>query len=665
MLDQVDLSAAQAALPLCYLAILWLPGAALGALAGLRGWALAALSPLLSYGVVASTVPWMSTLGVPWTPPGAAVALLAALAVVGTLSWPQVRRRAADRDPLPGWTRCGHAAVAVAVAFAAVFGANVLLSSFGDLSSIPQDWDAMLHANGIRYIAETGDSSVGGMYAVNTFATGAQSYYPHSYHLIAALMFDLTAASIPEVLNAQSMLLPLMLALALVALVRAFHGRVALAVFAALVSPMATAVPYDLLWRGPLFPFVTGVVLVLGVLVALRWYLDRPSAGRAIPVVLGSAGLLGLHPSMLFTAALAALPMLAQRWWSRPRRIGPELLALAAPAVVGGLLVLPHLTGALSEADGVLAFDWPQTTIPAHAVGEVLGFSTSQALPQVWLSLLLLIGVLGVRALGSLRWVPVAGAVFAALYVLAAAYGTEWAQTATAPWWNDQWRLAAIATMTLLLVVAHGLVCCADVLAHRVLVPLHRVVSGSPPSRPARLARAPAVAVAVPAVAVGLFLLTGAGYAARNLERTEQGYRPNGTVSLAELAAFDVLGDLVEPGERVLNDRYDGSGWMYALEGVQPVAGHYQTAAVGEGPLLLAEAFDRYDTDPAVRQAVADLGVRWVFVGEGYVRSVYGRQPGLLHLDLVNALELRYAQDGVRIYELIGVLGSAASRATR
>src|SRR5262249_3677722 len=150
--------------------------------------------------------------------------------------------------------------------------------------------------------------------------------------LVAALVYDLTGAGIPEVLNAQSLLMPLMLALGLAAVVRYFHGRAALAVFAALVAPMATAVPYDLFWRGPLLPFATAAVISLAMMVALRVYLDRPSVYTAIPLILSAAGLLGLHPSMLAGALLFAVPLLAQRWGSFPRRTGMELgvLVLAA-----------------------------------------------------------------------------------------------------------------------------------------------------------------------------------------------------------------------------------------------------------------------------------------------------------------------------------------------
>ncbi|MGH4023274.1 MAG: DUF6541 family protein [Pseudonocardiaceae bacterium] len=650
-----ELSGAQLALVLCYGAALWLPGLAVGALVGLRGWSLAALSPLLTYGLITAIGPWMSGLGLQWRPSDVVRVLVVVLAVLAVLRWPlgmwlrtwwtsRTGRDGRERAPLPAWTAAGHVAVGLATAGAGLFGASVLLTAFGGMAGVPQDWDAMLHANGVRYIAETGDSGVYDMYTVNTFAGDGPVYYPNAYHLVAALVYDLTGAAIPEVLNAQSLLMSLMLALGLVALVRSFHGRAALAVFVALVAPMATAMPYDLIWRGPLLPFATGVVLSLTMLVALRFYLDRPTVLAAIPLILCAAGLLGLHPSVLITAVLFALPLLGQRWIATPRRSPVELAALIVAAAVGGAVMLPYLLGALSIASAVLDFTWPQPLTPAQAIGEAVGFSTAHPIPQYGLLVPLLIGLIGFRSLGQLRWLTIAALLSVTLYVLSAAYDTDLAHQITSVWWNDMHRLAAITALTLLPFVAHGLVLSYDLIVGRVLRPA--LVRLTWPR--------PVWTVTGFAVVLAVFLLgTGMGYAQRNIDRTAHSYGPGQTVSEAEIHGFRALATMVRPGERVLNDRYDGSGWMYALAGVHPVAAHFGEMSIGEKPRLLGWAFDAYDVNPAVRAAVADLNVRWVMTTPGFVRGdQMKRQPGLDQLELVRELHLVYDQEGVRIYEL-------------
>jgi hypothetical protein len=404
-------------------------------------------------------------------------------------------------------------------------------------------------------------------------------------------------------------------------------------------------VPYDVIWRGPLLPFAVGLVLVFAALIALRGYLDRPSVLSATPLILAAAGLLGLHPSILITVVLFGLPLLAQRWWHCTRRAGVELALLAAPAVIGGALVLPHLAASLSAADSVAGFTWQQNRRSAYALGEVISFSTLHQYPQFWLFVFLIVGLIGFRSLGQLRWVPAAAAIFGALYILSAAYDTRWAHTLTSVWWNDKWRLAAIATMALLPIVAHGLSRTLDLVVARFVLPASRAITGQ--ARPAL-----AAATSFVVVFAVFFQVTNGGYAQRNIARTAPNYSLGATVSAAELQAFRVLDRLVQPGERVMNDRFDGSGWVYALIGIRPVAAHFGLGGIGNAPELLARKFDSYDTSPKVRAAVERLNVHWVMVSPGFVRSWKERQRGLDELEQVDALELVYEEAGVRIYKL-------------
>ena len=88
------------------------------------------------------------------------------------------------------------------------------------------------------------------MGSINWFENGVQVFYPNAYHLVAALVLRLTGVDVPTVLNAHTVLLPGMGALAIVALVHRFGGRAVLAVAAAACSVAVTSF-YDMLWRGP------------------------------------------------------------------------------------------------------------------------------------------------------------------------------------------------------------------------------------------------------------------------------------------------------------------------------------------------------------------------------------------------------------------------------
>src|ERR1041384_1781571 len=92
------------------------------------------------------------------------------------------------------------------------------------------------------------------------------------------------------------------------------------------------------------------------------------------------------------------------------------------------------------------------------------------------------------------------------------------------------------------------------------------------------------------------------------------------------------LGDLVEPDERVLNDRHDGSLWVYAVAGVHPGAGPHGGPPASPDVVPLQAHFHDYDTDERVRAAVQRLKVRYVLIGRGYVREYNRRATGLREL---------------------------------
>src|SRR5690606_40508258 len=78
-----------------YLAVLAVPGAAIGLVCRLRGWLLVAVSPLLGYAVLGVAAPWLHLIGLPFT-------LLTALAcAVVAVGLPAVVVRLSGR-PAPG-----------------------------------------------------------------------------------------------------------------------------------------------------------------------------------------------------------------------------------------------------------------------------------------------------------------------------------------------------------------------------------------------------------------------------------------------------------------------------------------------------------------------------------------------------------------------------------
>ena len=286
-----------------YAATLLLPGALLGALAGLRGWTLAATAPLLTYALAGLAAPLATAVGVGWSAATFAITTIL-VGAVGLAVRLAMRRRwpPPERPPTgPDWSTTAHAGVAVAVLVALGFGIAAVLGGIGSLSAIPQDWDAVYHAAGIRYIAETGDGGVFGMSQTNWFEGNVHLYYPNAYHVVAAAVYQMSGAAVPTVLNAHTVLIPGMTALTLVALVHRFGGRPVLAAATALAIVATTAL-YDLFWRGPLLPFAAGVALTPIAAVLVRELLDDRR--------------LRLGPAAALAGALAGYMPCTRRSWS-------------------------------------------------------------------------------------------------------------------------------------------------------------------------------------------------------------------------------------------------------------------------------------------------------------------------------------------------------------
>jgi hypothetical protein len=657
-----------------YLVVLWLPGGIVGALLGLRGWVLAAAAPVLTYFVVGVGGPLGSALHLRWSPVAAVAWTLVAAAVafgLGRTAWIRraTRRRAAaegprsdvDTEPAGGrrlppwltatradveepaerpWTRTAEVALALVVLGVTVAGFVTIADGMGDPSTVPQDWDALFHAGGIRYLADTGDASLYGMAQLNWYGA-APVFYPNAYHLLGAVVYQLTGAPIPLVLNALSALMPGVMALSLVALVREFGGRAVTAAYSTIIALGATMLVYDNLWRGPLLPFTVGAVTTPVLIILLHRYLRRPALGTGAVFASAAVGLLALHPSTLFGAVLFAVPMLVQRWWRRSALIVPDAVRLALPVVAAVVLGAPMLLGALASSGQTLTFDWPATYETSRAVGSLLTFQHDVGGPQLSLAVPLWIGLLTFRRLGPLRWLLGCAGLLGFLFVAAAAYDNVWVTRITSPWWNDQYRLAALAAIPLCVLAGHG------------LAELQRWL-GAVAAR-ARLRVTPRVSAVLGVLVLAVLgVLSDGFYTSVNATQVSRGYfhDTRGTVTRGELAAFAELGRLVGPGERVMNDRGDGTGWIYPMAGVHPVAGHFVSDSISPDARLLGERFTRYDTDPDVRAAVQRLNVRWVIVGNGFVREDAYRETGLWNLAGRPFLTEVFRNDDAVIYHI-------------
>jgi hypothetical protein len=367
-----------------------------------------------------------------------------------------------------------------------------------------------------------------------------------------------------------------------------------------------------------------------------------------IALGLGGVGLLALHPSGAVAAALLAAPLLGQRLLERGPRWS-DLTAIGLAAVGALVLGAPLLFASASAAAGP-PFDWPITMRPADALGELLFFSHEQPYPQYWLVALALLGLLRPNPLRPLLWFVIPAALFAGLFVLAASYEGTLVTLLTRPWWNDKWRFAALFTLCAVVLAAAGLVALRDA----VWATIRRLVPRLETVAPVRFTASAVVLVFVMALVAAL---SNGLYQQRNETRMAAAFTDGPTVSTAERQAFDELARLVPAESVVMNDPYDGSALMWALDDVRPlfaspVIAPQELTTMDPNRRVLFESFNQLDTDIAVQQAVAALGIDYVILCRGLIRPAGDNAPGMHHLENVSALQLVYENADARIYRI-------------
>ena len=153
-----------------------------------------AVGPALTYGVVALAIVPFGAVGIPWNAWTAFFALAVVTAVAACL--PMVLNRYRDRD---AEARAISRGPALAVAAGVLLGAALIgvaaVMGLPHWQSIPSTWDAVWHANTVRFILDTGQASPTHMGELRNVETHDALYYPSTFHALAAVFSQLTGSA--------------------------------------------------------------------------------------------------------------------------------------------------------------------------------------------------------------------------------------------------------------------------------------------------------------------------------------------------------------------------------------------------------------------------------------------------------------------------------------
>ena len=604
------------------LLVLFLPGWLVLRALGARGLESVAVAPAVSVAVIAAwaTVTQRAGLGWNW------LVLAFATVVTAALAWLAVHAFG-GHDPVltPRRRLLGRpdphavAAIAIGVGLALV----TILPAIGRPDELVDSPDAVYHLNRIRLFLDTGNFSI-----VNP------TFYPNGFHSWIATGLQTGTAPVVAGTNVATVVLAAIVwPLGVVALVRHALGTSRIITYAAgLASAAFVSFPTILLGWGVLWPNLMGTALTPGALAimlqAARGVRGRVRRGHWLGFAAAVPGLGLIQPN-----ALVALALFALVWFVSARLRGGVLghtswsvvardLGAVAVVGVGGLVVAPLFSARLASTQ---SYEWDNQVSVWTALVEVVG-GRLQIPVVLW-------GLLGLLALG-IGWIlararaaiPVAAMWVACvvLYVLSASSTASWTALITGYWYNDKVRLASLAA-----------------------VPGVVLVAAAAPAIRDLLMRVPVLRIQVPALTlvalVAIPLATVVWQAPTRTAMLDEFFRPADPthVILSRQAQADlaVLAREIPAGEGVVGRPENGSPLMYALFGTDTFYRSIPIPETGDEQLI-GTGFDEMTTRPDVCAALARHGIRWAIDSPHvYWLDRPERSSGLFDLASVDGLE--------------------------
>ena len=596
----------------------WLVVRALGA----RGLEAVAVSPAVSVGVISAWATVAQRLGIGWN----WLVLAVVSAVTAGLGWLAVhavgghdpgltpRRRLLGRpDP--------H--VVVAIGLGVVIALVTILPAIGRPDELVDSPDAVYHLNRIRLFVDTGNLSI-----------VHPTFYPNGFHAWIATGLQSGAAPVLPGTNVATVILAAVVwPVGVVTLVRHALGTSRIITYAAgLASAAFVSFPTILLGWGVLWPNLMGTALTPGALAimlqAARATNGRLRRGQWFGFAAALPGLALIQPNSLVALVLFALVwFVAARlrsginghasWASVARDLGA-----VAVAGIAGLLVAPLVSERLASTQ---SYEWKGQIPIWSALVEVVGgrLQISVVLWGLLVLIVLGIGWIVLRARAAIPVVAMWGACVV-LYVMAASSTAWWSALITGYWYNDKIRLASLAAVPGVVLVAAAAPAIRDLL---LAVPLLR-------------RQVPAVTVVA---LTAIPLATVVWQAPTRSAMLDHFFRPAdpSRVILSRTAQADlaVLADMIPAGDGVIGRPENGTPLMHALFGTNTFYRSIPIPDTGDENLL-GTGFNELTTRPEVCPPLARHGIRWAIDSPHvYWLDRPERSSGLFDLASVDGLE--------------------------
>lgn len=597
-------------------ALLLGPGLALTAGAGVRGVLRLALAPALSVGVVGVSAVAAGLVGVRWSwgvvVVGTAVAGLGLLGVRALVCY---GGRAPDPDPRPG----DEGAVWLATVLGVLAGGAALVVGFvrgvGDVTRWPQTFDAVFHLSASWHVLSSGDGSSLTLGTL-TAPGSSRGFYPAAWHDLVALVAGAADVSVVVASNAlAAVVLGLAWPLGAVAVARVALGARPLPLAAAgALSAGVAASPVVLASYGTLWPNALGTAVLpaaLALLVVVLRAAADVAAGRvgATLLLLVSVTGLGLaHPNTVVSLVVLGVVVAVVVCWPRGGR--SRWAALAAVPVTVWLVAWSPVFAATRGTS------WPARQSMAQASGEWLLLSPQRLPIPLAVAGLTVLGCVLAWRRARLRWLLAVHVTGGALFALVAGSDSWVARLASGPWYDDAFRLAALAGVTAVPLAAAAV----DALAERLRV----------------LAPGASVRVSGAVLLAAVVVLTGGLSWSATRTVTGWWYRSESILDPRATALLERLPQVVPERGVVAGSPFDGAAEAGALGDRQPLFPHLTGRWDPDRALVGAELREAA-TRPDVCAAVRRLHVTHVLTGPSRFWGGDARRAQYAGLDVAGA----------------------------
>lgn len=623
---------------LAALAVLFLPGLAMGWIWKLRGLGLLVAAPLLSVSVVAVSAVVLALCGIPW---GGLQFFASALIACVLLSVLRVFMPPGSLRVQGGWPRLSAAGIGLG---AALVG-GTLLVSWGHPGAFSQTIDDVFHLNALTWIKETRSAS-----SLTLGQLNGSAFYPAAWHGVVSLTMALSGQTAPIAIFAVSAIVAMAVWVpGCVYLCRQLLGESSLlTVVSGVASGAFAAFPLLLLDFGVLYPNHLAVALLPAAL-ALMVQLLRVSASpelvpssAALLLCLGLPGLALAHPSALHSLVAFTWPMflvfLWRRWQTAGRRQRTYLVVAAVAALAFTLLLWRFIRPDPSSY-------WNPVEMRAQAIGEAIMVAPLGQASTPIIAVFILLGLFYLLRSPERRWVAGLFAVGAYLFVnVAAIDALPFRRTVAGPWYADPYRLAALLPIAGIPVVSWAIVS----LTHK-LQPL-LVWKGRRFSSPQ-----------VAGLLVLVFLIGQATNVVHQVYSAQGKYSLSDTSPLLnrdEKELLDELPSLVPDGEVLAGNPWTGTALAYTF-GQRKTLQLHMLAATPPDVDLVNRKLDDARWDPRVCGAVNRLGLRYVLdFGRDEIGGGNHPYDGLLGLDTKGVAEVVRQHGGARLLRITACAAS-------